>query len=94
MDARSIAATAANGGVLTPATAFADDYVVPEYSFDESSYTSRVYSGFGKGQGESELVYGPNIKDWPELPALSDNILLKVCRRIWYCRLSARFMTL
>ena len=82
MDARSIAATAANGGVLTPATAFADDYVVPEYSFDESSYTSRVYSGFGKGQGESELVYGPNIKDWPELPALSDNILLKVCSRI------------
>ena len=82
MDARSIAATAANGGVLTPATAFADDYVVPEYSFDESSYTSRAYSGFGKGQGESELVYGPNIKDWPELPALSDNILLKVCSRI------------
>ena len=82
MDARSIAATAANGGVLTPATAFADDYVVPEYSFDESSYTSRVYSGFGKGQGESEMVYGPNIKDWPELPALSDNILLKVCSRI------------
>ena len=82
MDARSIAATAANGGVLTPATAFADDYVVPEYSFDESSYTSRVYSEFGKGQGESELVYGPNIKDWPELPALSDNILLKVCSRI------------
>ena len=82
MDARSIAATAANGGVLTPATAFADDYVVPEYSFDESSYTSRVYNGFGKGQGESELVYGPNIKDWPELPALSDNILLKVCSRI------------
>ena len=82
MDARSIAATAANGGVLTPATAFADGYVVPEYSFDESSYTSRVYSGFGKGQGESELVYGPNIKDWPELPALSDNILLKVCSRI------------
>ncbi len=82
MDARSIAATAAKGGVLTPATAFADDYVVPEYSFDESSYTSRVYSGFGKGQGESELVYGPNIKDWPELPALSDNILLKVCSRI------------
>ena len=82
MDARSIAATAAKGGVLTPATAFADGYVVPEYSFDESSYTSRVYSGFGKGQGESELVYGPNIKDWPELPALSDNILLKVCSRI------------
>ncbi|MGN0702160.1 MAG: hydratase [Lentihominibacter sp.] len=82
MDARSIAATAANGGVLTPATAFADDYVVPEYSFDESSYTSRVYSGFGKGQGESELVYGPNIKDWPELPELADNILLKVCSRI------------
>ncbi|MDO4177060.1 MAG: hydratase [Bacillota bacterium] len=82
MDARSIAATAANGGVLTPATAFADDYAVPEYTFDSSSYESRVYQGFGKGDKGSELVYGPNIKDWPEMPALSDNILLKVCSKI------------
>ncbi|MCQ2546647.1 MAG: hydratase [Clostridia bacterium] len=82
MDARSIAATAANGGVLTPATAFADDYVVPEYTFDSSSYESRVYQGFGKGEKDADLVYGPNIKDWPEMPALSDNILLKVCSKI------------
>lgn len=82
MDARSIAATAANGGILTPATAFADDYVVPEYSFDASSYESRVFQGFGKGQKDSELVYGPNIKDWPEMKPLGENILLKVCSKI------------
>ncbi|MCQ2545514.1 MAG: hydratase [Clostridia bacterium] len=82
MDARSIAATAANGGVLTPATEFADDYVVPEYTFDESSYASRVYQGFGRGQKDADLVYGPNIKDWPEMKALGDNILLKVCSKV------------
>lgn len=82
MDARSIAATAAKGGILTPATEFADDYVVPEYTFDESSYASRVYQGFGKGKEDAELVYGPNIKDWPEMKALGDNILLKVCSKV------------
>ena len=82
MDARSIAATAANGGVLTPATDLADDYVVPEYTFDDSSYKSRVYQGFGKGDAEDELIYGPNIKDWPEMKPLAGNVLLKVCSKI------------
>ena len=81
MDARSIAATAANGGVLTTATEMADGYEVPAYEFDSSAYDRRVYQGFGKAEG-SELVYGPNIKDWPEMEALSDHILLKVCSKI------------
>ena len=82
MDARSIAATAANGGVLTPATAYADGYVVPEYHFDDSAYRARVYYGYEKAEPESDLVYGPNIKDWPEMSRLSDHILLKVCSKI------------
>ncbi|MDY4969964.1 MAG: hydratase [Lachnospiraceae bacterium] len=82
MDARSIAATAANGGILTPATEYADDYVVPEYHYDDSAYRARVYQGFGKAEISSELVYGPNIKDWPEMIPLADNILLKICSKI------------
>lgn len=82
MDARSIAATAANGGILTPATAVVDDYVVPEYEFDDASYRSRVYQGYSAPVEGAELVYGPNIKDWPEMSALTDNILLKVCTKI------------
>ncbi len=82
MDSRSIAATAANGGVLTAATAYADDYVVPEYDFDASSYSARIYQGFGQAEEKASLVYGPNIKDWPEQSALADNILLKVCSKI------------
>ena len=82
MDARSIAATAANGGVLTSAAAYADDYVVPEYQYDDSAYQARVYNGFKKENPEAGLVYGPNIKDWPEMSTLTDHILLKVCSRI------------
>ncbi|MGI6721516.1 MAG: hydratase [Anaerovoracaceae bacterium] len=82
MDARSIAATAVNGGVLTPATEFADDYAAPEYDFDDSVYKARIYNGYGKADSSQELVYGPNIKDWPEQEALADDILLKVCSRI------------
>ncbi len=82
MDARSIAATAANGGVLTSATKYADDYTVPEYDFDPSAYNARVYNGYGKADSESELKYGPNIKPWPEMSPLADNILLKVCSKI------------
>ena len=82
MDARSIAATAANGGILTPATDFVDDYEVPEYNFDDTVYKARIYQGFGKGNEEASLVYGPNIKDWPEMSPLTDNILLKVCSKI------------
>lgn len=82
MDARSIAATAANGGVLTPATELADDYTAPEYEFDDSVYESRIYNGYGKADPDEELVYGPNIKDWPDLEPLADDVLLKVCSKI------------
>ena len=82
MDARSVAATARNKGILTPATEYADDYVVPEYHYNDTIYKNRVYNGFGNAHEESDLVYGPNIKDWPEMTALTDNILLKVCSKI------------
>ena len=83
MDARSIAATAANNGRLTSAEEFADAFGnVPAYHFDDSAYKARVYNGFGNPEPEKELFYGPNIKDWPEMPALGDNILLKVCSKI------------
>lgn len=82
MDARSIAATAANGGYLTSATECADGYEAPAYEFDESAYQNRVYQGYGKADTQADLVYGPNIKDWPEMSPLTDNILLKVCSKI------------
>lgn len=82
MDARSIAATAANGGVLTPATEIADGYAVPEYEYDDSVYKARIYQGYQAGDEKAELVYGPNIKDWPEMSPLAENILLKVCSKI------------
>ena len=82
MDARSIAATAANGGVLTSALEFDCWDDVPAYEFDHTAYDTRVYQGFGKSDESQSLVYGPNIKDWPDMSALSDNILLKVCSRI------------
>ena len=83
MDARSIAATAVNGGLLTSAERYADAFGdVPAYHFDESPYKARVYNGFGKADLSENLFYGPNIKDWPERPALQENILLKVCSKI------------
>lgn len=82
MDARSIAATAANGGVLTSAEGYMDDYAEQPYDYDNSSYASRVYQGFGQADGKAALVYGPNIKDWPDMEALADNILVKVCSKI------------
>ena len=82
MDARSIAATAANGGILTSAETVADGYEVPAYHFDPSVYENRVYQGYGKADKTKELIYGPNIKDWPQMSALGDNILLKVCSKI------------
>ena len=78
MDARSIAATAANGGRLTSAEELDCWGNIPEYHFDSSVYEHRVYNGFRHATGE-DLVYGPNIKDWPEMSPLTDNILLKVC---------------
>ncbi len=82
MDARSIAATAANGGILTSAEKYADNYEVPEYNYDDSSYRARIYNGFGKAEPEDKLIYGPNIKDWPKQEALAQNILLRVCSKI------------
>ena len=82
MDARSIAATAANGGYLTSAEHFIDDYTVPAYEFDSSSYDRRVYQGYHHASQEESLIYGPNIKDWPAMSALTDHIMLRVCTKI------------
>ncbi|WP_448860588.1 hydratase [Clostridium sp.] len=82
MDARSIAATAANGGILTSAETLDCWGDVPKYNFDGSIYEKRIYQGFQKGEEEKSLVYGPNIKDWPEMSPLAENVLLKVCSRI------------
>ncbi|MBQ7594762.1 MAG: hydratase [Synergistaceae bacterium] len=82
MDARSIAATAANGGKLTSAEEFDCWGNVPAYNYDDKAYKSRVYWGFGKGNPESEIRFGPNIKDWPEQEALAENILLRVVSKI------------
>lgn len=78
MDARSIAATAANGGVLTAATDIDFDDTIAPYTFDEKPYESRVYPGFGKENKEDKLIYGPSIKDWPKIEALSKNMLVKL----------------
>jgi aconitate hydratase len=78
MDARSIAATAKNGGVITAATDVAYDAPHYEYQFDSSVYAKRVYYGFGHPQPEVELRYGPNITDWPTMHPLADNILLSL----------------
>ena len=77
MDARSIAATAANGGILTAATDLDVQYREQELNFDTTSYESRIYNGYQIFQ-ENELKYGPNIKDWPEMSPLTENILMKV----------------
>ena len=82
MDARSIAATAANGGVLTSAQALDCWGDVPDHEFDRTVYKNRVYFGWGRPNAEEKLVCGPNIKDWPEMSPLTDNILLKVCSKI------------
>ena len=82
MDARSIAATAANGGLLTSAAEYDVWGNVPKHNYDDHVYKARVYQGFGKAEPEVELFNGPNIKPWPELEPLADNILLKVCSKI------------
>ena len=82
MDARSIAATARSGGVLTAATDI--DYELPTaeeltYRYDGSVYAKRCYEGFGKADPSVELRYGPNIKDWPHMPKLADDLLVRLC---------------
>lgn len=78
MDARSIAATAVNKGYLTSATEIDVEYTSPKYFFDRTIYENRVYNGVGKADPSVEIKFGPNIKDWPEMIALTDNLLLKV----------------
>ena len=79
MDARSIAATAANGGVLTAATdVMTEEFVCPEYHFEQGVYDKRVYNGWGHPEPDYELRFGPNIKDWPEQPALTEDLLVKL----------------
>jgi aconitate hydratase len=78
MDARSIAATAANQGKLTAADEIEVNYGRPVFFFDAGIYHKRVYNGLGKAQPETELVFGPNIKDWPQIPALPENLLVKI----------------
>jgi len=78
MDARSIAATALNGGKITSAAEIDVKYNKYRFFFDNSIYQKRVYDGIGKPQAETQLVFGPNIKDWPKMPALPENLLLKI----------------
>jgi aconitate hydratase len=70
------------GGVLTSASALDCWEDIPQYEFDASPYRSRVYQGFIKGASRQALIYGPNIKDWPEMSELTDNILLNVTSKI------------
>jgi aconitate hydratase len=78
MDARSIAATALNGGKITAATEIDYEPKHSEYVFDKAVYDRRIYYGFGKANPNEELKYGPNITDWPKMYDLTDNILLKL----------------
>lgn len=78
MDARSIAATAANGGILTPATDFDISYTKPKYFFDNAIYEKRVFDSKGKADPEEPIRQGPNIKDWPKMTAPEENMLFKV----------------
>ena len=82
MDARSIAATAANKGYLTPATDLDVEYTGPKYFFDKTIYENRVFDSKGVADPNEELKFGPNIKDWPAMSALTDNLVLKVVSEI------------
>ena len=82
MDARSIAATAANKGYLTAATDVDVEFKGRKYHFDKSIYENRVFDSHGIADPDTEIQFGPNIKDWPEMVALTDNLLLKVVSEI------------
>lgn len=82
MDARSIAATAANKGYLTPATDVEASDFIPKYHFDKTIYDNRVFDSEGVADPSVEIQFGPNIKDWPEMSALPQNMLLKVVSEI------------
>ena len=82
MDARSIAATAATKGYLTPATDVEASDFIPKYHFDKTIYDNRVFDSKGVADPSVEIQFGPNIKDWPEMSALPQNMLLKVVSEI------------
>ena len=82
MDARSIAATAANKGYLTAATDMDVEYTGPKYHFDKTIYENRVFDSKGVADDSVEIKFGPNIKDWPAMVALTDNLVLKVVSEI------------
>ena len=82
MDARSIAATAANKGYLTPATEFSGSYRKPKYFFDKTIYENRVFDSKGTADADCEIQFGPNIKDWPSMPSLPEHLILKVVSEI------------
>ena len=82
MDARSIAATAANKGYLTPATDIDVNYSKPKYHFDSNIYANRVFDSKGIADPNQEIKFGPNIKDWPAMSALPENMVLKVVSEI------------
>ena len=78
MDSRSIAATAANGGVVTAATDIEYDSKEMPYTFDQTVYKNRVYNGYGNPQSDEKLILGPNITDWPKMYPLAENLLVKL----------------
>ena len=82
MDARSIAATAANKGYLTPATDMDVEYTGPKYHFDSTIYANRVYDSKGVADPDQEIQFGPNIKDWPKMAELPENLVIKVVSEI------------
>ena len=82
MDARSIAATAANKGYLTAATDIDVEYTSPKYHFDSTIYANRVFDSKGEADESVEIKFGPNIKDWPKMSALTENLVLKVVSEI------------
>ena len=86
MDARSIAVSALNGGAITAASDYPEIQSDPsrvDYHYDDSSYRARVYYGVGKPQPQEELVFGPNIADWPQQISMPENLLLTVCSAIY-----------
>ena len=82
MDARSIAATAANKGFLTSAEEFTGEYTGQKYFFDKTIYENRVFDSKGVADPDTEIQFGPNIKDWPKMAPLADNLILKVVSEI------------
>ncbi|OUO79065.1 hydratase [Blautia sp. An249] len=82
MDARSIAATAANKGFLTSAEEFTGDYTNQKYFFDKTIYENRIFDSHGVADPSVEIQFGPNIKDWPQMPSLAENLVLKVVSEI------------